>query len=190
MASTVLELAGVRKRYELLVAVDDLDLALEAGEFFTLLGPSGSGKTTTLMMIAGLRNPTPGASPERRIDRQPAAAPPRHRHGVPELRAVPAHDGRRQRRVSASRCAARKRPRSRRGSSEALALVQLARSWRRACPKQLSGGQQQRVALARALVFRPALLLLDEPLGALDRKLREQLQLEMQADPSRGRHHR
>jgi putative spermidine/putrescine transport system ATP-binding protein len=178
MASAVLELAGVRKRYDSLVAVDDLDLALEAGEFLTLLGPSGSGKTTTLMMVAGLQQPDAGSI---RLNGVSVASLPPYRRDVGmvfqnyalfphmtvrrnvafplEMRGTPAAEIARL-------------------VDEALALVKLPDHGER-LPKQLSGGQQQRVALARAMVYRPALLLMDEPLGALDRKLREQLQLEI-----------
>ena len=107
--------------------------------------------------------------------------PPHRRdvgHGLPELRPVPAHDGRPERRLSAADAAAAARPRSERRVAEALDLVKLADLGDR-YPRQLSGGQQQRIALARALVFRPRLLLMDEPLGALDKKLREALQLEI-----------
>ena len=178
MASAVLELAGVRKRYDSLVAVDDLDLALAAGEFLTLLGPSGSGKTTTLMMVAGLQQPDAGSI---RLNGVSVASLPPYRRDVGmvfqnyalfphmtvrrnvafplEMRGTPAAEIARL-------------------VDEALALVKLPDHGER-LPKQLSGGQQQRVALARAMVYRPALLLMDEPLGALDRKLREQLQLEI-----------
>jgi putative spermidine/putrescine transport system ATP-binding protein len=178
MDSAVLELAGVRKRYDSLVAVDDLDLALEAGEFLTLLGPSGSGKTTTLMMVAGLQQPDAGSI---RLNGVSVASLPPYRRDVGmvfqnyalfphmtvrrnvafplEMRGTPAAEIARL-------------------VDEALALVKLPDHGER-LPKQLSGGQQQRVALARAMVYRPALLLMDEPLGALDRKLREQLQLEI-----------
>jgi spermidine/putrescine ABC transporter ATP-binding subunit len=178
MPSAVLELAGVRKRYDSLVAVDDLHLTLEAGEFLTLLGPSGSGKTTTLMMVAGLQQPDAGRI---RLNGVSVADLPAYRRDVGmvfqnyalfphmtvrrnvafplEMRGTPAGEIARL-------------------VDEALALVRLPDHGGR-LPKQLSGGQQQRVALARAMVYRPALLLMDEPLGALDRKLREQLQLEI-----------
>ncbi len=176
--SAVLELAGVSKRYGQHVAVDALALGLRSGEFLTLLGPSGSGKTTTLMMVAGLQQPDAGTiwlngasvadlPPYRRdigmVFQHYALFPHmtvRRNVGFPlEMRRLPASEIARL-------------------VDEALELVRLPGLGDR-LPKELSGGQQQRVALARALVYRPALLLMDEPLGALDRKLREQLQLEI-----------
>jgi putative spermidine/putrescine transport system ATP-binding protein len=174
----VLALQGVSKRYGAQVAVDALDLDLSTGEFLTLLGPSGSGKTTTLMMVAGLQQPDAGAillngasvadlPPYRRdigmVFQHYALFPHmtvRRNVGFPlEMRRLPG-------------------PEIARLVDDALELVRLPGLGGR-LPKELSGGQQQRVALARALVYRPALLLMDEPLGALDRKLREQLQLEI-----------
>ena len=170
----------VQKSYdgETLV-VKDLNLDIGRGEFLTMLGPSGSGKTTCLMMLAGFETATHG---EIRLGGRPinniAAAQARHRHGVPELRAVPAHDGGREPRLSAAGAQAVRRPRSRPRSRRALDMVQMgAFAGRR--PAQLSGGQQQRIALARALVFEPELVLMDEPLGALDKQLREHMQFEI-----------
>jgi putative spermidine/putrescine transport system ATP-binding protein len=178
MDSAVLELAGVRKRYDSLVAVDDLDLALAAGEFLTLLGPSGSGKTTTLMMVAGLQQPDAGSI---RLNGVSVASLPPYRRDVGMVfqnYALFPHMT--VRRNVAFPLEMRGTPTAEiaRLVDEALALVKLPDHGER-LPKQLSGGQQQRVALARAMVYRPALLLMDEPLGALDRKLREQLQLEI-----------
>jgi putative spermidine/putrescine transport system ATP-binding protein len=173
-----LKLVGLTKRFAGFFAVDALDLEVESGEFLTLLGPSGSGKTTTLMMIAGFVPPTAG---EIFLDERPitAVAPDRRNIGVvfqhyalfPHMTvfdnvAFPL----RMRRVA--------KPGIRRRVGEALAMVQLAGLETR-MPRQLSGGQQQRVALARALVFQPEVLLMDEPLGALDKNLREQMQLEL-----------
>jgi putative spermidine/putrescine transport system ATP-binding protein len=173
-----LKLVGLTKRFPGFLAVDALDLQVKRGEFLTLLGPSGSGKTTTLMMIAGFVPPTAG---EIFVDDRPitAVAPDRRNIGIvfqnyalfPHMTlfdnvAFPL----RMRHVA--------KPDIRRRVAEALAMVQLVGLEER-MPRQLSGGQQQRVALARALVFRPGLLLMDEPLGALDKNLREQMQLEL-----------
>jgi putative spermidine/putrescine transport system ATP-binding protein len=178
MDSTVLELAGVRKRYDSVVAVDDLDLTLKTSEFLTLLGPSGSGKTTTLMMVAGLQQPDAG-----RIMLNGASMenlPPYRRDIGMVFQNYALFPHMTVRRNVAFPLEMRRTPTAEitRLVDDALALVKLPDHGER-LPKQLSGGQQQRVALARAMVYRPALLLMDEPLGALDRKLREQLQLEI-----------
>ena len=171
-----LEVDGVTKRFGDVVAVDDLSLTVPAGGFFALLGPSGCGKTTTLRVVAGLERPTSGAV--RLAGADVTGAPP-HRRAVntvfqsyalfPHLTVLEnVAFGLRRRRV----------PQARDRALEALALVELAHLADRR-PAQLSGGQQQRVALARAVVNRPALLLLDEPLGALDLRLRRQMQVEL-----------
>ncbi|WP_255432478.1 ABC transporter ATP-binding protein [Cellulomonas sp. SLBN-39] len=171
-----LEIAGVTKRFGAFVAVDDLTLTVPSGSFFALLGPSGCGKTTTLRMVAGLERPTAGTI--SLAGRDVTDAPP-HRRPVntvfqsyalfPHL-SVGENVAFGLRRTRAAEVARRVR--------EGLELVELAHLADRR-PGQLSGGQQQRVALARAIVNRPALLLLDEPLGALDLKLRRQMQLEL-----------
>jgi putative spermidine/putrescine transport system ATP-binding protein len=171
-------LSGVRKAYGDVVAVDGVDLEIEAGEFFTLLGPSGSGKTTTLRLIAGFERPEEGrvALGGTDVTDQPPYA--RDVNTVFQDYALFPHMtvarnieyGLRVKRVP-------KEERSKR-VEEALAIVQLARMGGRK-PAQLSGGQQQRVALARAIVNRPRVLLLDEPLGALDLKLRQGMQIEL-----------
>ena len=172
------ELHAVTKRFGDVVAVDDLDLKVSAGEFFSLLGPSGCGKTTTLRMVAGLEFPTEGSL--RIHGEEMGIRPPNKRpvNTVFQSYALFPHltvsdnvgFGLEMRKVG-------KRERTRR-VGEALELVQLGAYGGRK-PAELSGGQQQRVALARALVNRPEVLLLDEPLGALDLKLRRQMQLEL-----------
>jgi putative spermidine/putrescine transport system ATP-binding protein len=166
------------KTYDEVVAVADLSLDIEAGEFVSLLGPSGSGKTTTLMMVAGFQEVTAGAITvgEREISRLP---PYKRDIGVvfqhyalfPHMR-VAENVGFPLKMRGVSRGELRRRVR------DALQLVQLDAYGDR-FPRQLSGGQQQRVALARAVVFEPGLALMDEPLGALDRHLREQMQFEI-----------
>ncbi|MGI5486212.1 ABC transporter ATP-binding protein [Microtetraspora malaysiensis] len=173
-----IELRGMTKRFGASVAVDDVTLTVEPGEFMTFLGPSGSGKTTTLNMIAGFTDISAGAL---EIDERPVGGVPAHKRDigvvfqhyalfphmtVEENIAFPL----RQRRVPKAE--------RRRLVAAALETVQLPGHAAR-YPAELSGGQQQRVALARSIVFSPRVLLMDEPLGALDRKLREFLQLEI-----------
>jgi putative spermidine/putrescine transport system ATP-binding protein len=171
-------LKGVRKSYGDVDAVAGIDLDVMDGEFFTLLGPSGSGKTTTLRMIAGFELPTAG---EVLLGgRDVSKLPPYERdvNTVFQDYALFPHMnvgdnvgyGLMVKRV--------KRAERRERAAEALAMVRLE-GFERRKPSQLSGGQRQRVALARALVNRPRLLLLDEPLGALDLKLREEMQIEL-----------
>jgi spermidine/putrescine transport system ATP-binding protein len=160
------------------VAVDSVDLEIPAGGFFSLLGPSGCGKTTTLRMIAGFETPTSGRV---LLDGQDIARTPPSKRPVntvfqsyalfPHLRVFD-NVAFGLRRAGVGRDAVKRRV------GEALELVQLT-GYATRKPGQLSGGQQQRVALARALVLKPAVLLLDEPLGALDAKLRRQLQVEL-----------
>ncbi len=176
--STSVELRDVTKRFGELVAVDDLSLDLGRGEFFTLLGPSGCGKTTTLRMIAGFERPTEG---EIRIEGSDVARLPPHKRPTntvfqsyalfPHL-SVEANVafGLKRKKVAKDEIAERVRAE--------LERVGLASHAKRK-PSQLSGGMQQRVALARALVNLPKVLLLDEPLGALDLKLRKELQVEL-----------
>ncbi len=176
--ATSVELRGVTKRFGNLAAVDDLDLDLSAGEFFTLLGPSGCGKTTTLRMIAGFERPSEG---EIRIEGTDVASLPAHKrptNTVFQSYALFPH-------LSVADNVAFGLKRKKVGRAEIrervdaeLERVGLAAEAKRR-PAQLSGGMQQRVALARALVNLPKVLLLDEPLGALDLKLRKGLQVEL-----------
>ena len=172
------KLDGLTKEFKETVAVDDLSLTVEEGEFFSLLGPSGCGKTTTLRMIGGFEEPTEG-----RVylgDNDVTALPPYRRNvnTVFQSYALFPHlsvadnvaFGLKRKKVEGADI--------KRRVAEMLALVDLEGFGTRR-PSQLSGGQQQRVALARALVNEPAVLLLDEPLGALDLKLRKQMQLEL-----------
>jgi spermidine/putrescine transport system ATP-binding protein len=179
-ATSDVRLEGVTKRFDDVTAVDDLSLEIERGSFFALLGPSGCGKTTTLRMIGGFEEPTDGTI---YLGNEPVSGKPPYKRDVntvfqsyalfPHLsifenvafglrrRGIRGHDVRGR-------------------VIDILRLVGLEGMEKRK-PRQLSGGQQQRVALARALVNKPRVLLLDEPLGALDLKLRKQMQLELKA---------
>jgi spermidine/putrescine ABC transporter ATP-binding subunit len=171
-------LSGLEKHFDSVGAVRGVSLDIRSGEFLTLLGPSGSGKTTTLMMIAGFEAPSAG---DIAIDGRSVVSLPPHKRNIgmvfqnyalfPHL-TVAENIGfpLKQRGVDRATRA--------RKVAESLELVRLP-GYQKRTPRQLSGGQQQRVALARAIVFRPRLLLMDEPLGALDKQLRESLQLEM-----------
>ncbi len=174
------EILEVTKRFGAVTAVDAMSLSIERGEFYSFLGPSGCGKTTTLRMIAGFEQPTSG---EILLAGQPIAGVPPYRRNVntvfqhyalfPHMNvAQNVGYGLRQKKVG--------RDEERRRVTETLGLVRLSgyeerRTW------EMSGGQQQRVALARALINHPTVLLLDEPLGALDLKLRKEMQLELKA---------
>jgi putative spermidine/putrescine transport system ATP-binding protein len=176
--STAIRLTNLRKAFGDVVAVDGVDLEVADGEFLTLLGPSGSGKTTVLRMIAGFEQPTAGTIELGGVDvtRTPPYA--RDVNTVFQDYALFPHMD-----VLANveyGLMVKKVPKAerRQRAEEALASVRLEGYGSRR-PSQLSGGQRQRVALARALVNRPQVLLLDEPLGALDLKLREQMQVEL-----------
>lgn len=171
-------LSRVTKRFGEFVAVDDLSLEIYEGEFFSLLGPSGCGKTTTLRMIAGFEEPTSGEISV--AGQQVQGVPPYKRpvNTVFQSYAIFPHLNVFDNVAFGLRRAGVKGEELRRRVAEACAMVQL-QGFEKRRPAQLSGGQQQRVALARALVNRPKVLLLDEPLGALDLKLRKELQLEL-----------
>lgn len=174
-----ISLRGLRKEFSGgVVAVADLELDVAEGEFVTLLGPSGSGKTTVLRLIAGFEQPTAGTVTLR--GRDVTAAPPFDRdvHTVFQDYALFPHLSVLRNVEYPLRIARVPRAERRERAMAALATVALEPMADRA-PTALSGGQRQRVALARALVDRPAVLLLDEPLGALDLKLREQMQVEL-----------
>jgi len=179
--NALVQFRGVRKTYdgENLI-VKSLDLEIQSGEFLTLLGPSGSGKTTCLMMLAGFEFPTGG---EIRLDGELLNRVPPHKRNIgmvfqnyalfPHMTvaqnvAYPLH----VRKIEKKKCDAKVK--------QALDMVQMGKFGDR-YPAQLSGGQQQRIALARTLVFDPRLILMDEPLGALDKQLREHMQLELKA---------
>jgi putative spermidine/putrescine transport system ATP-binding protein len=173
-----LVLRGLRKSFGSAVAVDGVDLDVRRGEFLTLLGPSGSGKTTTLRMIAGFMAPSSGSI---QIAGEDMTRVPPYRRDVGMVfqnYALFPHMTAAQNVAFPLRMRGRDRAEITRRVAEALSLVKLGDLGGR-YPRQLSGGQQQRVALARAVVFEPRLLLMDEPLGALDRKLRKSLQLEI-----------
>jgi spermidine/putrescine transport system ATP-binding protein len=178
VGSRGIELRGVTKRYGSNVALRSLELEIRDGEFFCLLGPSGCGKTTTLNLIGGFVGPTEGTIwlRGRRID----TLPPHKRpvNTVFQSYALFPHMSVRGNVAFGLKMDRVKRQETARRVDEALALVGLEEYGDRT-PAQLSGGQQQRVAVARALVKRPAVLLLDEPLGALDLKLRQRLQVEL-----------
>ena len=180
MARPVVELQGCTKDYGGVRAVDALDLTIFEGEFLSLLGPSGCGKTTTLSLIAGFVEPTAGRI---LIDGEDVTGRPAHLRGLgvvfqsyalfPHLSVFEnVAFGLRERRVPSAEIGRR--------VNEALDLVHLEGAGRQR-PAELSGGMQQRVALARALVYRPRVVLLDEPLAALDKKLREGMRDELRA---------
>ncbi|MBI1377398.1 MAG: ATP-binding cassette domain-containing protein [Frankiales bacterium] len=173
-----IRLRGLRKTFGSVVAVDDVDLDIRTGEFLTLLGPSGSGKTTVLRMIAGFELPTAGSIELGGVD--VTRRPPFQRdvNTVFQDYALFPHLTVAENVEYGLKVAGVGRDERRRRAQEALASVRLEGFGPRK-PSEMSGGQRQRVALARALVNRPQVLLLDEPLGALDLKLREQMQVEL-----------
>ncbi len=173
-------MAGLSKHYGEVVAVAGIDLEVEAGEFFTMLGPSGSGKTTTLRMIAGFEDPSGGTI--ELAGRDVSGVPPYDRavNTVFQDYALFPHMTVGENVAYGLKIARVDKAERARRRDEALEMVRLPGYGERK-PAELSGGQRQRVALARAIVNRPRVLLLDEPLGALDLKLREQMQVELKA---------
>jgi spermidine/putrescine transport system ATP-binding protein len=180
MTAGQVQIVDLVKQFAEVTAVDGINLDVAGGEFFSLLGPSGCGKTTTLRLIAGFEQPTEGRVV---LDGRDVAHTPPHKRNVNTVFQSYAlfpfltveenvSFGLRYKNVTKAE--------ARRKTAEALALVRLE-GFQKRRPSQLSGGQQQRVALARALVLNPAVLLLDEPLGALDAKLRKALQIELKA---------
>jgi putative spermidine/putrescine transport system ATP-binding protein len=171
-------LAGLRKRFGDVAAVDGVDLEIRRGEFFTMLGPSGSGKTTTLRVIAGFERPDEGTV--ELAGEEVSRRPPFERdvNTVFQDYALFPHMSVRENVEYGLRVKRVGRAERRRRAEEALRVVRLE-GFERRRPAQLSGGQRQRVALARAIVNNPRVLLLDEPLGALDLKLRQELQIEL-----------
>jgi ABC-type Fe3+/spermidine/putrescine transport system ATPase subunit len=179
-SSASVEFVGVTKKYGGVIAIQDLTLAVEPGEFLTLLGPSGSGKSTVLMLLAGFVDASAG---EIRVDGRNMSRVPANRRNqgvvfqnyalfphmtVRENLAYP---------LAARGIVGQERDRLITGTVKRVRISELCNRY----PHQLSGGQQQRVALARAIVFQPPLLLMDEPLSALDRNLREEMQYELKA---------
>jgi spermidine/putrescine transport system ATP-binding protein len=180
MAETAVELINVTKRFGEIVAVDNVSLRIKDGEFFSLLGPSGCGKTTTLRMIAGLETASEGSILIH--DKPMRQTPPFKRpvNTVFQNYALFPHMSIEKNVSFGLEMSGVPKEQIGPRVEEALAMVRLPDMAKRR-PRQLSGGQQQRIALARALVNRPEVLLLDEPLGALDLKLRKAMQLELKA---------
>jgi spermidine/putrescine ABC transporter ATP-binding subunit len=177
-SDSMISIRNVSKHFGSVKAVDDLSFDIQRGEFFSLLGPSGCGKTTLLRMLAGFESPTSG---EIFIDGQPVSAvPPNERptNMVFQSYAIFPHLNVRQNISYGLRRRKLDKREVGRMVDEALEMIKLPGYGERQA-HQLSGGQRQRVALARALICRPKVLLLDEPLGALDKKLREEMQLEL-----------
>ncbi|MEN3305377.1 MAG: putative spermidine/putrescine transport system ATP-binding protein [Micromonosporaceae bacterium] len=178
MATPAIRLTGLRKSFGSVEAVAGVDLEVADGEFFAMLGPSGSGKTTVLRLVAGFELPTAGTVALAGVDVTRRAPFERDVHTVFQDYALFPHMTVAENVEYPLRIRRIARRGRRERAEQALATVRLAGYGQRR-PGQLSGGQRQRVALARALVDRPKVLLLDEPLGALDLKLREEMQVEL-----------
>lgn len=180
MSGPFVVLEGISKKYGDVLAVDNVDLEIGAGEFFSVLGPSGCGKTSTLRIIAGFEFPTFGSLRIDGVDMSDVPANKRNVNMVFQNYALFPHLSAFENVAFGLRVKSVDRSAIEERVAEALAMVQLEGMQQRK-PGQLSGGQQQRVALARALVNRPSVLLLDEPLGALDQKLRKEMQYELKS---------
>ena len=175
---SIISIRDVSKHFGAVCAVDGVNLEIQRGEFFSLLGPSGCGKTTLLRILAGLEMPSEG---EIFIDEQPMAAIPAYRRPVNMVfqnYAIFPHLDVRSNIAFGLRKSGLSRAEINAKVEEMLDLIKLP-GYEERSATQLSGGERQRIALARALIKRPKVLLLDEPLGALDKKLREQMQLEL-----------
>ncbi len=180
MAGGEVQLVDLVKRFGEFTAVAGINLEMPPGEFFSLLGPSGCGKTTTLRMIAGFERPTEG---QILLDEVDMAQTPPHKRDVNTVfqnYALFPHLTDEENVAFGLKYQKASKDETRKRVADALELVQMTQFTKRR-PNQLSGGQQQRVALARALILNPKVLLLDEPLGALDAKLRKRLQIELKA---------
>jgi len=180
LARPAVSLQGLRRTYGDVVAIDHVDLEIAEGEFFTLLGPSGSGKTTTLRVIAGFEQPDAGRVELAGVDVTRVAPSERDVNTVFQDYALFPHMTVQENVEYGLRVKGVSRRQRRAKAEEMLELVRLPGVGRRK-PVQLSGGQRQRVALARAIVNSPSVLLLDEPLGALDLKLRQEMQVFLKA---------
>lgn len=176
--TSFLSLEGIKKTYGNFTALGDINLTVQEGEFVTFLGPSGSGKTTTLMIIAGFEGATRGRVMVNGRDIAHLAPHERNIGIVFQNYALFPHRTAVENVYFPLQMRGVRKPKGLKVAEEMLEIVGL-KGFGHRHPKELSGGQQQRVALARALVFKPSLLLLDEPLGALDKNLREQMQIEI-----------